>query len=261
MPKPVIVAVFNHKGGSGKTTIAFNTAAAFHQRGKRVLMVDLDSQANLTLAVVGMQPRLHVGLLLTNSDESFHEWEDVLIQGVGQKQGLDLLPGKASMIGNEATLGMSHSIFELRDLLEDKNYDVVILDCPPSLGPLTRNALNAAHYYVVPLPAENFAWQGLDKLVKEAARIGRETNPDLKMAGVLKNKYASKTLFAKQMDQSLKDSQLPVFSTTIRTTIALMESPSQQQSIFEYAQKNSNGFTDMNNFVDELEAILFSPTN
>jgi len=257
MSKPVIVAVFNHKGGSGKTTVAFNTAAAFHQRGKRVLMVDLDSQANLTQAV-GLQPRLHVGLLLTNSEESFHEWDDVLVQGQGDKKGLDLLPGKSTLIGSEAILGMSHSIFQLRELLDQRPYDVVVLDCPPSLGPLTRNALNAAHYYVVPLPAENFAWQGLDRLVKEAAKIGRETNPDLKLAGVLKNKYASQTLFAKQMDQALIDSDLPVFNTTIRTTIGLMESPSQQQSIFEYAPKNNKGVIDMNNFVDELEAIIFS---
>ncbi len=219
-------------------------------------MVDLDSQGNLTQAV-GIKPRLHVGLLMTNSDEQYVEWDEVVIRGQGDKEGLDLLPGKMTLIKSEAVLGTSHSSLHLSELLEGKPYDVIIIDCPPSLGPLTRNALNAADYYVVPLPAENFAYQGLDTLVKEAKKISRETNPNLKLAGVLKNKYASQTSFAKQMDQSLIVSELPVFKTTIRTTIGLMESPSHHQSIFTYAPKKNNGVIDMNNYVDELEAIIF----
>ena len=254
--KPVVIAVFNHKGGSGKTTITFNTAAAFHRRGKRVLMVDLDSQANLTQAV-GLQPRLHVGLLLTNSEESWFEWDEIVACGQDKQAGLDLLPGKSTLVATEQILGVSGSTYQLRELLENKPYDVVIVDCPPMMGNLTRCALDAADYYVVPLPAENFAWQGLDRLIKAAAKITTYSNPDLKLAGIIRNKYEMRTLFAKQMNVALKDSNLPVFKTIIRQNIALMESPAQQQSIFEYARPSNQAVVDMTNFVDELETIVF----
>jgi len=259
MSKPIILAIFNNKGGTGKTTIAFNTAAGLQRLGKSVLMVDLDPQANLTMAVGLPLKQKHIGHLLTGDGQ----WEEVILEG-NKSEGnrFGFFPSSLNLLRSEAILSSDAEIYALRDKLEaqyekmsDNFYDFIVIDCPPSLGILTRNALSAAQYYIVPLQGENFAFRGLDQIIKEAARIKKDFNPSLTLAGILKNRFAERTVFGADIQQALIESGLPVFSSVIRQNISLMESAAENKSIFDY-DPGSNGAADFLQFIDELLLIV-----
>ena len=258
MSKPIILAVFNNKGGTGKTTITFNLAAGINRRGHSVLMVDLDPQHNLTMAVGLPSKSKHVGDLLTGDAQ----WEDVIEMTKTNGHPFGFLPASLDLQRSDAILSNDAEFFALRNLIEeevekapDTFYDFVVIDCPPNLGILTRNALCAAHYYIVTLQGENFAFQGLAQIIKQATRIKKDFNRSLELAGILKNRFGERTKFGSEIKKALVDSKLPVFNAAIRQSIGLMESAADHKSIFDY-DPGSNGAEDFNQLVDELLAVF-----
>lgn len=242
---PITIAITNNKGGTGKTTTALNLGAALQQKGFRVLLIDLDAQGNLTLAAGCRQAHHHVGELLMDEVS----WDETLIAG----PGIHLLPSSRMLLSYEHRLNAEpDSGYLLREQLEGRPYDYVVIDCPPSLGALTFGALSASNWFVVPMQGENFAYIGLDEILQCAAKVRRRINPNIRLAGVLMNKFDLRTKFGQSVYQKLSSNPaIRIFSTSIRQDIALMECTAFGQSIFEYAP-TSRGAHDLTAFCDEF---------
>ncbi|OIN57689.1 ParA family protein [Arsenicibacter rosenii] len=243
--RPITISITNNKGGTGKTTTALNLGAALQKKGFRVLLIDLDAQGNLTLATGCRQPRHHAGELLM--DEA--SWEETLITG----PTVHLIPASRMLLSYEHRLNAEpDSGYLLREQLENRPYDYVIIDCPPSLGALTFGALSATDWFIVPMQGENFAYIGLDEILQCAAKVRRRINPGIKLAGILMNKFDLRTKFGQSVYQKLSaNPSVRVFNSSIRQDISLMECTAFGQSIFDYAP-NSRGARDLMNFCDEF---------
>lgn len=246
------IAIINQKGGVGKTTTAANLGSALARLGRRVVVVDLDAQANLTL---------HLGTDLASGEPSTY---DLLL---GRESfagclketttaGLRLLPAHIDLSGAEIELasafGREILLRETIDTWESASQeangeapaDYVILDCPPSLGLLSINGLAAAHEVIVTLQTEFFALQGISKLVEIVQLMRRRINPNLNVAGILPTLYDTRLRLAREVLAEIRR-YFPgqVFSHPIRTNVKLAEAPSHGVSIFEYAP-NSPGARD-----------------
>lgn len=254
---PRIIALMNQKGGVGKTTTAVNVGAALAQQGHRVLMIDLDPQAHLTLSL-GIEPetleRSMYDLLADNDTVA----AEVVLE-VSDRLGL--LPAEVNLAGVEAELadrvatGMAQTVLrnKTKDLI--KQFDFVILDCPPSLGLLTINALTLAREVVVPMQAHFLALQGLSKLLETINMVRQGINPNLLVAGVVLCMHEAQTLLAGEVTNDLNTfleqgrgtdapwSHAVVFQPPIRRNIKLAESPSFGTAIFDYAPE-SHGAAD-----------------
>jgi chromosome partitioning protein len=256
------IAILNQKGGVGKTTTTVNLAAALASQGHRTLVLDLDPQAHATL---------HLGLLPGRSGPSLYE---VLTQGtpLGQIQHevapnlsicgshIDLAAAEVELIG---TVGRE---MILRDQLatELSKFDFVLMDCPPSLGILTLNALCAAREVLIPLQAHFLALHGLSKLLETIHLVSKRVNRDLKVAGVVLCLYESGTRLGGEVIEDLRQyfqgprqanapwSGARLFRTRIRRNIRLAECPSFGQSIFQYAP-TSRGAEDYASLAAELQ--------
>ncbi|RAJ93011.1 chromosome partitioning protein [Larkinella arboricola] len=229
MAYPITVAVTNNKGGTGKTTTTLNLGAALAKQGFRVLLVDLDAQCNLGLAAGCRQAPHHVGELLLGEAS----WEETLVKG----QNIDLLPSSRLLLSYEHQLNMEpDSGYLLREQLEGRPYDYVIIDCPPSLGALTFGALGAANWFIVPMQGENFAYVGLDEILQCVLKVRRRLNPGLQLAGILMNKFDLRTKFGQSVYSKLTDHPtVRLFTNSVRQDVSLMECTAFGQSIFEYA--------------------------
>ncbi len=242
------ISVINNKGGTGKTTTVLNLGAALKKMKKKVLLVDLDSQGNLTHALHLQDAQHHIGELLLGKC-SFDEC-------VQQAEGLELIPSKGNLLDFEYLINNEPGReFLLREVMEKNNtYDFILMDCPPSMGTLSINSLVAAHSFIVPMQAENFAFIGLDRILQTAEKVKQRMNTNLALDGILFVKYQSRTKFGQAVvsnivqDNYLKDK---LFNSYIRQDIALMEAPAFGQSIFEYAPKSRGAF-DYLNFAKEL---------
>jgi len=244
-----IIAITNNKGGVGKTTSTLNIAGGLARLGKKVLVIDLDPQANLTISYgINEKSQNHIGRLLLQ-EQSFQE----IVQKTGK---VDVLPSSHSMIALEKKL-VEETLSELflkRALnpLKDK-YDYAIIDCGPNLGKLTANALCAATDFIVPIHTEFFSFKGIQTLFAFAQNVKDMINPDIKLMGILLTKYNENTRTAvhKQVAASIKNSGNKVFKSYIRQNIALSESPMAAKDIFDYAP-DSNGAEDYLNLCKEI---------
>jgi len=243
-----IISVINYKGGTGKTTTTLNFGAALAKKRYKVLLLDFDSQCNLSLSKGIRKSEKHIGNVLAKNatiEESIVELENFSIVPSTD----DLLDYEFG-ISNEP--GREFIAREFLAEIQDK-FDYIIIDCPPSLGLLAINSLVAADYFIVPMQAENFAFIGLDSILNAAQKVKDRMNPKLELAGILLAKFAPRTKFAKAIisniiaNESLKDK---LFDSYIRQDISLMESPAFGQSVFEYAPK-SRGSRDYRNFANE----------
>jgi chromosome partitioning protein len=242
------ISVINNKGGTGKTTTVLNLGAALKKMGHKVLLIDLDSQANLTHALNIQNHANHVGEVLLNKC-SFAEC-------ILQAEGLDIIPAKSNLLDFEYLINNEPGReFLLKEVLEKNNsYDYVIMDCPPSMGTLSINSLVAANSFIVPMQAENFAFIGLDRILQTAEKVKLRMNTNLKLDGILFVKYQPRTKFGQAVVSNIvQDTQLKnkLFNNYIRQDISLMEAPAFGQSIFEYAPKSRGAF-DYLNFAKEL---------
>lgn len=244
-----IISVINNKGGTGKTTTVLNLGAALQRRRKRVLLVDLDSQCNLSSSLGISMPPHGVGEVLLG--------EASLEASLHSVAKMSILPANDRLLECEYRLNNEPGReFMLRESLAEvqEQYDFILMDCPPSLGTLAINSLVAADRYLVPMQAENFAFIGLDRILGVAGKVARRMNPQLALAGILFVKLNPRTNFSKAMIQSLSaDERLSgrLFNAYIRQDIALMESAAFKQSVFDYAPK-SKGSEDYKELAKEI---------
>ncbi len=247
------IAFANQKGGVGKTTSVINCSAALSLKDKKVLMVDLDPQAHLT-AGSGISPyKLEVTIYDVLKGEADPREAVITLK---QEYGLlDLMPASISLAGADTDfVSEPGREYLLREALHKVRpaYDYVIIDCPPSLGILTVNAFTAADSIIVPLQTEYFALHGTRQLMQIISKVQSRLNPDLTMAGVLITMLDSRNNIHTEIVETIKNKfDNRVFNTVIRRNIALVESPSFGQSIFDY-KPSSSGAKDYKNFVEEL---------
>jgi chromosome partitioning protein len=257
------IAVINQKGGVGKTTSSVNLAAALAGSGRRVCVMDLDPQAHASLhlgiTAVGEQPSMYEVLC---GDASVADARRDL------SDHLSVVPSNLDLAAAELELaGEVGREMILRDRMGDDQdeFDYVILDCPPSLGVLTVNALVAVHEVFLPLQPHFLALHGLSKLLRTIEVVSRRLNDQLQLTGVMLCMYDSNTRLAAEVssdiDEFFQASQngrrffrgAKFFDTRIRRNIRLAEAPSFGQSIFEYAA-HSNGAADYQSLAEEVIA-------
>jgi len=258
------IAVINQKGGVGKTTTAANLGVALARRRKRVLLIDLDPQAHLTihLGTDPDSPHPNSYTLLTDQQPLCDVWRAVEERLWMIPSHLDLAAAEtelASVIGRETLL--KDALDELGD-----HFDYVLIDCPPSLGVLTLNGLCAANEVLIPMQAHFLALQGVSKLLQTIEVVHRRINPGIRVRGVLLCMYEASTRLGTEVAQDLssffaesREGQTPwstasLLETVIRRNIKLAECPSHGLSVFDYAPR-SHGALDYASLADELLAI------
>lgn len=244
------IAVINQKGGVGKTTTCTNLGAALARLGRRVLLVDMDPQANLTmhLAIESLpeQPSIYTVLLgetaLQDAQRATSTERLFLVPSNIDLSGAEL--ELASKIGRETILKDAIDEWEKKFEGTAEAFDYIIYDCAPSLGLLTINALTATREVLITLQTEFFALQGMSKLIEIVGLLQRRMNPELVISGILPCLYDSRLKLAREVLAEIR-SYFPtqVLPFPIRTNIKLAEAPSYGQTIFEYAA-DSNGAED-----------------
>ncbi|HXA63332.1 MAG TPA: ParA family protein [Streptosporangiaceae bacterium] len=237
-----IVSVCNQKGGVGKTTTTINLGAALAEQGRKVLLVDFDPQGALSVGLGQGDPRqleLSVHNMLL---ERGTEWEDILLETT--VEGLDLLPSNIDLSGAEVQL--VHEVgreYILAGCLKaaTEHYDYILIDCQPSLGLLTINALAASHGVLVPMECEYFAMRGVALLMETIEKVQNRINPDLVIDGFLGTMYDSRTLHTREVLANVVQAfQDQVFHTVINRTVRFPDATVVGEPITQF-DSNSMG--------------------
>lgn len=259
------ISIMNQKGGVGKTTSSVNLAAGLARKGRRVCLIDLDPQAHSSIHL-GVEPN-------EQSGTAYHIFS-------GQREltqvkqlvspNLSVVPASLDLAASEMELVDAHgreTVLKraIEASVEPGSVDYIIMDCPPSLGVLTINALTCSNEVMIPLQPHFFALQGLSKLLETAALIRRRLNPKLEVTGIILCLYETGTRLAADVTDDLHRfltesepdtawARARIFESRIRRNIKLAESPSFSQSIFDYAPQ-SPGAKDYGSLVDEVIAL------
>ena len=243
MAKTKVIAVANQKGGVGKSTTVYNLGAGLAMQGKKVLLVDVDPQGDLT-KMLGLRKPNELPLTLGNA------MNDIVAGVSGNEhsiikqhhEGFDFVPGNRSLSAVEVGLvnAMSRETVLRQYINRVKNdYDYVLLDCRPALGMLVINALSASDYVLIPVQAEYFAAENMTELVGTVQSIKRQINPKLKIGGVFMT-MANDTNFRKDIVEWVKETygkHLPIFQTVIPETVRLAEISTSNRSIYLHDPK------------------------
>ena len=232
-----IIAIANQKGGVGKTTTAINLSMGIALAGRRVLLVDLDPQCNATSGLGITPPQVARGYHYLLEPEAV---TSTLVPS--KREGLDVLPGTPHLVDVEASLEhlgdkhkrMSRVLARIAD-----NYDFIMVDCPPSLGILTVNALYACGSVIVPIQCEYYAMEGLSKITQAIKRVARQKPGPLEVEGIVLTMYDPHLQLAREVTEEVKEFfGNRVYQTIIPRDVALSEAPSHGLGIMEYALRS-----------------------
>jgi chromosome partitioning protein len=242
-----IVAVVNQKGGVGKTTTAVNLAAGVAKSGRRVLLVDLDAQANASsgfgIAPQPMETSIYAALLnaLPEGADILHLAQDT------ELDSLQVIPSGADLYAAEVELAAEPDRFDrMRGLLHKvKNkYDLILIDCPPSLGVLTLNALSAAHSVLIPMQCEYYALEGLSQLARTLDMVRGNSNAKLEIEGVLLTMFDGRNNLARQVASDVRRHfGTRVYKAVIPRNVRLSEAPSFGKPVILYDHTSTGGMS------------------
>lgn len=241
-----IIAIVNQKGGTGKTTTTVNLGCALAKKGKKVLLVDLDAQGNLSYSLGILEIEKSIGQVIMGEVD----FQDILVS----TEGLDVAPAQIDLADVEINIAgeLARESILKKILAHTEEYDYVLIDCPPSLSLLTINALNAAKWVIVPLQMEVLSLQGLDQIISTINQIKEVLNENLEILGLLPVMVDSRRKLSREIYEHIEENyNFKIFNSRIRTNVRASEAPSFGESLISYAP-TSNGAKDYMDFANEI---------
>ena len=249
------IAIFNQKGGVGKTTTNINLAACLAMKGKKVLILDIDPQGNTTSGVGISKRNLDITTHEILIEDNHHPEEAVIPTGIAN---LDIMPASVQLAGAEVELinkaGRERRLKMAIDVLKPK-YDYIFVDCPPSLGILTINALTAVDSVLIPIQCEFYALEGVSQLMSTIDIVKKNLNPALEIEGVILSMFDGRTRLSIQVvEEAKKYFKEKVYTTVIPRNVRLAEAPSHGIPVIQYDPRSTGARAYMEFAEEFLEA-------